>query len=230
MNAREQILSRIRDALRRTAHRPRVHGAQPLPEGGPKFDFRPILPAVGASFEERRAQFAANSRELKTDFVWLPNPADLENTLIGLRDRDGWKNVGAHSGQLADRAVRALALPTVRTDQPYDVAALERCDAGISECDALVAQTGSVVVSSRGGGGRALSVLPPHHVVLARQEQLVGGLPEAFALLERRYGADYPSMISFITGPSRTGDIERILVLGAHGPRHLTVICVADGK
>ena len=47
-----------------------------------------------------------------------------------------------------------------------------------------MAQTGSVVVTSRSAGGRALSVLPPHHVVLARREQLVSGLPEAFALLK----------------------------------------------
>jgi L-lactate dehydrogenase complex protein LldG len=55
---------------------------------------------------------------------------------------------------------------------------------------------------------------------------LVAGLPEAFALLQATYGGDYPSMMSFITGPSRTGDIERILVLGAHGPKRLTVFCV----
>jgi len=62
-------------------------------------------------------------------------------------------------------------------------------------------------------------------VVLARRDQLVADLPEAFALLRSKYGADYPSMISLITGPSRTGDIERIIVLGAHGPRQLTILC-----
>ena len=102
---------------------------------------------------------------------------------------------------------------------------LEKCDAGISECDALIAQTGSVLVTNRSAGGRALSVLPPHHVVLARRDQLLADLPAAFELLMRKYADNYPSMISFITGPSRTGDIERILVLGAHGPKKLTIIC-----
>jgi L-lactate dehydrogenase complex protein LldG len=87
-----------------------------------------------------------------------------------------------------------------------------------------VAQTGTVVVTSRSSGGRALSVLPPHHVVLARREQLVRDLPAAFALVKQRYVPNFPSMISFVTGPSRTGDIERILVLGAHGPKRLTVL------
>jgi L-lactate dehydrogenase complex protein LldG len=102
---------------------------------------------------------------------------------------------------------------------------LESCDAGISECDALVAQTGSVLVTSRSAGGRALSVLPQHHVVLAWRSQVVSDLPAAFGLLKRNYAENYPSFISFITGPSRTGDIERILVLGAHGPRKLSILC-----
>ena len=102
---------------------------------------------------------------------------------------------------------------------------MEQSDAGISACDALVAQTGSVLVTSRSAGGRALSVLPPHHVVLARRGQLVRDLTAALQLVKRTYAPDYPSFIGFITGPSRTGDIERILVLGAHGPKKLTVLC-----
>ncbi len=103
---------------------------------------------------------------------------------------------------------------------------LAHCDAGISECDALIAQTGSVLVTSHSAGGRALSCLPPHHVVIARRDQLVPDLPAAFELLQQKYGGNYPSMISFITGPSRTGDIERILVLGAHGPKKLTIFMI----
>ena len=61
---------------------------------------------------------------------------------------------------------------------------------------------------------------------LARREQLVADLPAAFDLLKQKYSGNYPSMISFITGPSRTGDIERILVLGAHGPKQLTIFLI----
>jgi L-lactate dehydrogenase complex protein LldG len=69
-----------------------------------------------------------------------------------------------------------------------------------------------------------LSVLPPEHVVIARRAQLVPDLPAAFEQLGRKYRAGYPSFISFISGPSRTGDIERILVLGAHGPKKVTLL------
>jgi len=134
--------------------------------------------------------------------------------------------VASHQGQLAGDQAKALGLRVLFTDGGYDKAELEQCDAGISECDALVAQTGTVVVTSRTAGGRALSCLPPHHVVIARRGQLVPDLPMAFTVIKEKHGAKFPSMISFITGPSRTGDIERILVLGAHGPKKLTIFCV----
>ena len=134
--------------------------------------------------------------------------------------------MASHRGEISDLACQALGLPVLLTDRGYDVQMLEQCDVGITECDALIAQTGGVLVTNRSAGGRALSVLPPHHVVLARREQLTADLPAAFALLQQKYAPDFPSMISFITGPSRTGDIERILVLGAHGPRKLTIFCV----
>jgi L-lactate dehydrogenase complex protein LldG len=69
-------------------------------------------------------------------------------------------------------------------------------------------------------------VLPPHHVALARRDQLLPDLHAAYALLRERYADNWPSFMTLITGPSRTGDIERILVLGAHGPKKLTVVLV----
>ena len=67
-------------------------------------------------------------------------------------------------------------------------------------------------------------MLPPEHVVIARRAQLVPDLSAAYERLGAKYRGAYPSFISFISGPSRTGDIERILVLGAHGPKKVTVL------
>jgi L-lactate dehydrogenase complex protein LldG len=145
--------------------------------------------------------------------------------LAGLAAAEGWQRVATHDGALAPPAAAATGLPVMTVREGYDAGELEQCDAGITECDALVAQTGSVLLTSRSGGGRALSVLPPHHVVVARRKQLVPDLPAAYALLHQRYGPQsWPGMITLITGPSRTGDIERIIILGAHGPKKLTVI------
>lgn len=224
MTEREKILGRIREALTVKAPVPGHHGhAKSTAPKPAQAQARQWLPPVADTFEDQLACFRENAANLKADFHLANSPDELAKLLTELRDREGWKRVASHTGELTAAAGRALALPVCKTDQRYDVAELEGCDAGISECDALIAQTGSVLVTSRSAGGRALSVLPPHHVVLARREQLLRDLPAAFQLLQQKYGTDYPSMISFITGPSRTGDIERILVLGAHGPKKLTI-------
>jgi len=93
----------------------------------------------------------------------------------------------------------------------------------VTSCDCLVAQTGSVIVSTISAGGRALSVLPPTHLVIARHEQLIPDLATAMAFLRKRYDEHWPSALSVITGPSRTADIEKILVMGAHGPKRLAL-------
>jgi L-lactate dehydrogenase complex protein LldG len=227
MSERENILTRIRQALTIPAGKPDGSGAQnakavaPEAEGG----YASFLPATTTGFEEQRKQFQNNALELKAGFHFLENATEAANVLAIIRDAEGWKKVASHKGQLTLPACKALGLPTMIVDEAFDKNELETCDAGITECDALVAQTGSVLVTSRSAGGRALSVLPPHHIVLARRDQMVADLPAAFALLKRKYGVDFPSMMSFITGPSRTGDIERILVLGAHGPKKLTILC-----
>lgn len=236
MSERNAILARIREALRVSATRPGAHAAPPTsraaaapvsrdrPAGSSAGGFARWLPRVGAGFDELAAAFAAASKELRTDFHVLEHDAGADTLLGALRDAQGWQRVASHRDPLTTRVAESLGLPVLWTEDGYDPLELERCDVGITACDLLVAQTGSVLVTSASAGGRALSVLPPHHVVLARREQLVPDLPEAFRRLQAKYGEQYPSMISFITGPSRTGDIERILVLGAHGPKHLTVL------
>jgi len=226
MNEREKILARVREALKVAAPVPGSHSEIHLPASAKTISTpRQWMPKVGESFDEQIALFARNAVELKADFQLLNSADEMRQALVRLCDLEKWQRVACHSGGLTDAICPPLYIPLLRTDKPYDVHELETCDVGISECDAFVAQTGSVLVTNRSAGGRALSVLPPHHVVLARREQLVADLPAAFELLQQKYAANYPSMISFITGPSRTGDIERILVLGAHGPKKLTILC-----
>ena len=92
--------------------------------------------------------------------------------LRALAETEGWKKIAAHQGELAGAAARATGLPVLLTDGGPDKNELAACDAGISECDALIAQTGSILVTAVSAGGRALSVLPPHHVVLARRDPI----------------------------------------------------------
>jgi len=225
MSERESILARVREALTAKAPVPGHHGLHATQLADARHSFREWMPVVGDSFDEQVNAFRAASEALKTDFQMVASEQDAHAKLKELAVAEGWTRVACHQNELVDPAVASLGLASITTDGGYDVHEMERCDAGISACDALVAQTGSVLVTSRSAGGRALSVLPPHHVVLARKAQLVRDLTEAIQGVKRNYANNYPSFIGFITGPSRTGDIERILVLGAHGPKKLTVIC-----
>ncbi|HYQ58066.1 MAG TPA: LUD domain-containing protein, partial [Draconibacterium sp.] len=96
-------------------------------------------------------------------------------------------------------------------------------EAGITSCEFLIAHTGSVMVSSALQGGRQLSVYPSQHIVIAKKDQLVDYLHTAYDKIQEKYTDQLPSQITIITGPSRTADIEKTLVMGAHGPRELHV-------
>ena len=224
-NDREAVLGRIREALRVPA--PLHHPAERSAGGEPTTaHFREWLPPVGASVDERLGLFSKLSEGLRSELVICETLEQAGDHLQKLATELAWKSVGIHRGELLSQLEPLLPSPIERiwVDSGYDKDALEAADAGVTECELLVAQTGSVCVTGPSSGGRVLSVLPPHHIVVARRSQLVTDLTEAFASLAMKYRESYPSMISFITGPSRTGDIERILVLGAHGPKRLTIL------
>ncbi len=98
----------------------------------------------------------------------------------------------------------------------------EESQATITLAETLVAATGSVFVSSA-CGGRGAAVVAPIHIVLAFTDQLVPDLEAAFARLRQQGTPEENSMMVLITGSSRTADIEKILVMGAHGPRRFVV-------
>jgi L-lactate dehydrogenase complex protein LldG len=99
----------------------------------------------------------------------------------------------------------------------------------VTACEALIARTGSVMVTS-GKHSRVLSVYPPVHIVVAYTSQVVMEIKDGLHILRNKFGKTQPSMISFISGPSRTSDIEKTLVIGAHGPRELFVFLIDDAK
>ena len=98
----------------------------------------------------------------------------------------------------------------------------------ITLCESLVARTGSVMLSSKQTSGRRLPVFPDAHLVLGYTSQIVPDIKDALQALRTKYGPRIPSMITLATGPSRTADIEKILVKGAHGPKEIYVFLVDD--
>ncbi len=101
-------------------------------------------------------------------------------------------------------------------------------EVGVTACEALIARNGSILISNADASGRRLSVYPPVHIVIAKTSQLVMDIKHGMALMREKYGNDLPSMITTITGPSRTADIEKMLVLGAHGPKELYLLLLED--
>ncbi|HEY3370569.1 MAG TPA: lactate utilization protein [Prolixibacteraceae bacterium] len=99
---------------------------------------------------------------------------------------------------------------------------------GLTGCELLVAHLGSVLISSAQISGRRLNVFPETHIVVAHEAQIVDYLDNALEKIQEKYKNKLPSLISNITGPSRTADIEKTLVMGMHGPKSLIVIIAEE--
>ncbi len=112
-------------------------------------------------------------------------------------------------------------------DQFIEVAAA--ADIGISAVDYALADTGTLVLLAGKSQPRSVSLLPPVHIALLTPDQIISGLDDLFPLLRhdrQTAGAELSSAITFITGPSRTADIELTLVVGVHGPQQLHAVLV----
>lgn len=148
--------------------------------------------------------------------------SEMERQLADLMDRNKWNYVYTNNPDLADQ------LNHCGIKAGNDMDRFETMELAITGCEALVARTGSVVMSSEPNLGRQLYSFAPVHIVVAREDQLVAYPEDALQLLQERYGNEMPATISFVTGPSRTADIEKTLVLGAHGPKELIIFVLRN--
>ena len=166
--------------------------------------------------------FAEELTAVAGNFIFCENGMDFIENMLDLADKFKWRKIYCWEPELQD-LLSEYEFPFYKTDKDFEMA-----EVGITLCEALIARNGSVMVSNKHAAGRRLSIFPHHHIVIARTGQLVMDLKDAFELIKAKYGNQIPSMISTITGPSRTADIEKTLVLGAHGPKELFVFLVDD--
>jgi L-lactate dehydrogenase complex protein LldG len=96
---------------------------------------------------------------------------------------------------------------------------------GITGCFCAIAETGTIVITSGAGTPTATALLPDTHIAIVRAKRIVSGMEEAFGLIRAEQGA-MPRALNLISGPSRTGDIEQTIVLGAHGPFRVHLLVV----
>jgi len=166
--------------------------------------------------------FAEQLSAVSGNFVFCEDEIQLIENLLNLAEKKNWRKIYAWETGLQS-LLSKYEFPFYSTDTEF-----LNADVGITFCEALVARNGSVLVSNGTAAGRRLSIYPHIHIVIAYTSQLVLDLKDGFKLLKDKYPENMPSMISNITGPSRTADIEKTLVLGAHGPKELYVFLLED--
>jgi L-lactate dehydrogenase complex protein LldG len=208
--SKQVILGRIRKALNQSVDAP---FSKQETEGeiypGPSDDLSVI--------------FATEFTRLLGKFAYCTSWEDLALQIGQLVRESGWSKIYCKE----DPLVRLFSRQGISDLQYTDD--LSACDVSFTACEALVARTGTIVLSAALQQGRTASVYAPVHVCIALTSQLTYDISDALALIRKRYQGELPSVISFATGPSRTADIEKTLVVGVHGPREVYLLLVEDG-
>lgn len=205
---KEQMLKKIRKALLEKRENPH-----------PNLEESPLYKKNEESLD---VLFAEQLTAVSGHFVFCENGIDFIENILNLADRHNWRKIYCWEPELQN-FLNHYEFPFYQTDKDFELA-----EVGITLCDALIARNGSIMLTNKSEAGRRLSIFPHNHIVIARTSQLVLDLKDAFQLLKTKYNGEIPTMISTITGPSRTADIEKTLVLGAHGPKDLFVFLIDD--
>lgn len=200
-NSRENILSKIRQALVNPV---------PVPFAGGNTNDNVFLPSV----QELEIEFAENFTKLLGKFSFCANINEVASNLQALATARNWSNILCNEDVLKEQLSASGFTNFTATD-------LAGCDASITTCESLVARTGSMILSAAQQSGRSISVYAPVHICIAYTSQLVYDIKDGLQLIKTKYGANLPSLITLATGPSRTADIEKTLVVGVHGPKEV---------
>ncbi len=208
--SKEKVLKKIRNAL--------VNKAVDAVPKDVDFD----SPIYNMPDQPLEITFAERFTELTGKFIFCENEEELVAILKEVVAENKYEHIGCFENQIQQYLQKAgLSFYPDTND-------ILKVKTSITACEFLVARTGSVVVSSRQKTGRQLHIYPDTHIVIAKLSQLVPDIKDALQGIKERYEDKIPSFISFITGPSRTADIEKTLIIGAHGPKEIYVFLVDD--
>jgi L-lactate dehydrogenase complex protein LldG len=201
--AKNNILKKIRMAL-----------AHPTPLPFPKSEgsesvFQPQQQDLVVEFAE---QFTA----LQGKFVFCVDKEELVEGFKKLCYQNQWTKIYCEE----DRWKTIIPSKSLYND-------IVTCDASVTSCEFLIARTGGIVMTSV-HQGRIPSVYAPVHVCIATTSQLVYDIKDGLTGLKAKYRQYLPSLITFATGPSRTADIEKTLVVGVHGPKEVYCFVIDD--
>jgi L-lactate dehydrogenase complex protein LldG len=210
MNARDEVLGRVRDAL---------DAGRSLPAAEPQREYR-------LRGELSREQVVERFAERVTDYqasVWRATRAGLPRVLADCCRERGAVRLGIPAGLPAELRPEGVELVADDGLSPHE---LDGLDGALTGCAVAIAETGTVVLDGGATSGRrALTLVPDLHLCVVFEEDIIELVPEAVAALEGAAAEGLP--ITFVSGPSATSDIELSRVEGVHGPRALDVVIVA---
>lgn len=199
--SKENILKKIRKALSQSTPLP-----FPQSEG--------TASVYNARSQELDVEFAEQFVALQGRFVFCVNRQELAFQFNSLVKKQGWEKVFCAEPNI-------LELVGSQSADRFTSDDLSDCNVSVTSCEFLVARTGSIVLSAAQAMGRTASVYAPIHICIAFSNQLVYDVKDALLLAKEKYKEKLPSLITFATGPSRTADIEKTLVVGVHGPKEV---------
>jgi L-lactate dehydrogenase complex protein LldG len=202
-NSRNNILKKIRLALTHSTPIP-----FPQSEGQ--------SPVVQPLQQDIVVEFAEQFTSLQGKFTFCANGAELQQQFALLCAQQEWTKVFCE-----EEPWKGLIPDRIWTDD------IITCDAAITSCELLIARTGSIMLSSK-NSGRITSVYTPIHICIAFTSQLVYDIKDGLVQLKEKYNGQLPSFITLATGPSRTADIEKTLVVGVHGPKEVYLFLLDD--
>jgi L-lactate dehydrogenase complex protein LldG len=204
--AKENILKRIRQALVNPAPVP-----FPQSEGNSSVYRAPV--------QENAIEFAENFGRISGRFLYCSHEQEMIRQLTELISRQAWTQVFCREPSLLSMLGEPLKGLLISDDLP-------EADVSITSCEFLIARTGSLLMSSAQESGRTVSVYAPIHICIAYANQLVYDIREGLEGILEKYKDNIPSFITLATGPSRTADIEKTLVVGVHGPKEVYVFLI----
>ncbi|HEX4210866.1 MAG TPA: lactate utilization protein [Candidatus Binataceae bacterium] len=231
MSGLTRLIANVKTALAQTPHPlstppPASLHADPSPP-------MPIAPAMRRT--ELAAQFARELGKVEGDFIGTFTPDEARDRAVNLARQIGATRIAVGAGVVLDEGpiARALehagfAVSSYRHAAPDTAAGLAdqmaQCDLGVVEADYAIASTGTFAVTGAAGRPLSLSLLPPVNLILVDAARLVPDLATAVSALGLATVTDH--RIALITGPSRTADIEKMIVVGVHGPKQLYAMIV----
>ncbi len=174
-------------------------------------------------------EFKTRAEAVSAEVFHVPTASEARDTLLRLVAAAGVKKAVAVESPLQKEAGITEALRSrgiaVYTDPGEIAAHAATADIGISGVEFGIAETGSVFQDGCAIATRLVTILPPLHVVFLPAAKIVPGITEAFEIIAENFDRGY---FGFLTGPSRTADIERVLTIGVHGPGRFAVIAVDE--